>query len=88
MNIWKEKLGVVCVQAFHNLAMEEAFIRESCMIDALGLNNLTNIKRGTYTSTMRWTFSDRCKLGCYLLYRAMHIFLADGERQLKPMDLT
>lgn len=82
-------MGVVCVQAFHHLVPQEAHIREAAMIDAIGLNKLANEKRGTYyNNTIRWRNSDRCKLGCYLLHRAMHVFLADGERQLKPIDLT
>jgi len=69
--------------------MNEAHIREAAMIDAIGLDRLTNEKRGTYfDKTLRWRHSDRCKLGCYLLNRAMNVFLADGERQLKPVDLT
>jgi len=80
---------VVCVQAFHHLVITEAHIREAAMIDAIGLDKLTNEKRGTYyDNTTRWLTSDRCKLGCHLLYRAMLVFLADGERQLRPVDLT
>jgi len=82
-------MGVVCVQAFHNLVQNEANIREAAMIDAVGLHKLTNKKHGTYYySSKQWTKSERCKLGCYLLYRAMGVFLADGERQLQPIDLT
>ncbi|XP_026821024.1 uncharacterized protein LOC113559414 [Rhopalosiphum maidis] len=89
LSLWKEKLGVVCVQAFHHLMLKEAHIREAAMIDAIGLEKLTNEKRGTYyDNTTRWLNSDRCKLGCHLLYRAMLVFLADGERQLRPADLT
>ncbi|KAL5238363.1 hypothetical protein ACI65C_005773 [Semiaphis heraclei] len=89
LSLWKEKLGVVCVQAFHHLVIKEAHIREAAMIDAIGLDKLTNEKRGTYyDNTIRWLNSDRCKLGCHLLYRAMLVFLADGERQLRPIDLT
>lgn len=89
MSIWKDKMGVVCVQAFHHLELKEAHIREAAMIDAIGLDKLTNEKRGTYYDhTIRWRNSDRCKLGCHLLYRAMLVFLADGERQLRPIDLT
>ncbi|XP_025200447.1 uncharacterized protein LOC112598258 [Melanaphis sacchari] len=89
LSLWKEKLGVVCVQAFHHLMIKEAHIREAAMIDAIGLDKLTNEKRGTYyDNTARWLNSDRCKLGCHLLYRAMLVFLADGERQLRPVDLT
>lgn len=76
-------MGVVCVQAFHYLTSKEAHIREAAMIDAIGVKNLTNEKCGSYyDNTKRWRNSDRCKLGCHLLYRAMLIFLADGERQI------
>ncbi|XP_050444068.1 uncharacterized protein LOC126847730 [Adelges cooleyi] len=89
LDVWRENKGVVCVQAFHHLTPKEAHIREAAMIDAMGLDKLTNEKRGTYyDQTTRWRGSDKCKLGCYLLYRAMLVFLADGERQLRPVDLT
>lgn len=89
LSLWRERIGVVCVQAFHHLILKEAHIREAAMIDAIGLNNLTNEKRGVYYGNIiHWKNSDRCKLGCHLLYRAMLVFLADGERQLQPIDLT
>ncbi|XP_050529659.1 uncharacterized protein LOC126899136 isoform X2 [Daktulosphaira vitifoliae] len=89
LNLWRENKGVVCVQAFHHLTSKEAHIREAAMIDAIGLNRLTNEKRGTYyNKIIKWKGSDKCKLGCYLLYRAMLLLLADGERQLRPVDLT
>lgn len=81
-------MGVICLQAFHNLEMKEAHVRESSMINAIGLDNLTNIKQGSYFNITKWKNSEKCKLGCYLLYKAMHIFLVEGERQLKPIDLT
>lgn len=82
-------MGIVCVQAFHNLTQKEANVREAAMIDAIGLKKLTNEKHGTYYyNSKKLTTSERCKLGSYLLYRTMGVFLANGERQLQPIDLT
>lgn len=76
--------GVVFVQLFHNSNESDAFVRERAMIDAImGLKQLTNKIRGRKKNTkiMGWTDNPIKKLGCYLLYRAMHKYLCDGERQ-------
>ena len=43
-SIWAAGRGVVVVQIFHNTIAVEAFTREAAMIDAMGCNNLTNVK--------------------------------------------
>jgi len=55
------------------------------MIDALGLTSLKNLKVGTYYGVVAsWPLRERRMLGVYLLYKAMSIFLSEGERQLGP----
>ena len=58
------------------------------MIDALGLEHLTNIKPGDYYGPAAgWEKENQLKLGTFLLYRAFKIFLQEGERQIRSVDL-
>lgn len=53
-----------------------------------GLKMLTNQKRGDFYGVVsNWDMRRRRELGIHLLYRAMQIFLAEGERQLRPADI-
>lgn len=80
---------MVCVQTFHNLIPAEAFTREAAMIDAIGLDRLKNEKGGVYYgATAKWNSKLKRRLGVFLLYRAMKIFIADNEIQLKPTDIN
>lgn len=89
LEIWKEGLGVVCVQTFHNLIPAEAYTREAAMIEAIGLARLKNEKGGMYYGVATsWNAKIRRRLGAVLLYRAMRMFIADNEVQLKPTDVN
>ena len=58
------------------------------MIDALGLNNLSNVLPGDYYGPAAgWSAEKKLLLGTFLLYRAFKIFLQEGERQIRPVDL-
>ena len=47
------------------------------------------MKRGDYYGTaITWTMRMRKQLGIVLLYKAMQIYLAEGESQLMPCDLV
>ncbi|XP_034938489.1 uncharacterized protein [Chelonus insularis] len=88
ISIWHEGRGVVCLHVFMNTMQEEAFTREAAMIDALGTNHLSNCSRGNYygiLSTM--DTQEKRHLGKYLLYKAMEIFMFEGERQLFPRSI-
>lgn len=53
-----------------------------------GLKRLTNQKRGDFYGVVsNWPVKKKRELGVHLLYRAMQIFLAEGERQLRPLDI-
>lgn len=53
-----------------------------------GVQMLTNQKQGHYYGTLvNWPAARRRRLGVYLLYRALLIFLAEGERELQPQDI-
>ncbi|XP_034237690.1 uncharacterized protein LOC117643117 [Thrips palmi] len=88
LDIWKDGHGVVCLHVFQNVIPVEAFTREAAMIDAIGSNNIVNLKSGEYYGpASTWRTRQKRQLGVHLLYRAMRIFLCDGERQLRPGDI-
>lgn len=88
LDIWKNGDGVVCLHIYHNIIPAEAYTREAAMIRALSIENLTNIKLGDfYGITTKWSQKNKKNYGVYLLYKAMIIFLNDGERQIYPCDI-
>lgn len=88
IEIWRANKGVICLPIFHNITPIEAYTREAAMIDCLGVENLTNIKRGDYYGISKsWTMRDRKRLGVLLLYKAMQVFMVEGESQLRPNDI-
>ncbi|XP_064609729.1 uncharacterized protein LOC135473770 isoform X2 [Liolophura sinensis] len=88
LDVWSEGLGVISLHIFQNVIPVEAYTREACMVDAMGLNNLTNKKRGDYYGpSSTWPANQRRKVGVHLLKKALCIFLAEGERQICPPDI-
>ncbi|XP_043577372.1 ankyrin repeat and LEM domain-containing protein 1 isoform X1 [Chiloscyllium plagiosum] len=88
LDIWENGLGVISLHCFQNVIPVEAYTREACMVDAMGLQMLTNKKRGDYYGVAAtWTARRRRLLGVHMLRRALQIFLAEGERQLRPADI-
>ncbi|KAG4066268.1 hypothetical protein HA402_000492 [Bradysia odoriphaga] len=84
-NIWKADKGVICLNVFHNITGAEAFCREACIIEAIGLENVTNLKRGEYHGLPKtWPMRDRKQLGVVLLFKSFKIYLSEGESQLRP----
>lgn len=88
VEIWKSQMGVVCLHIFNNIMPVEAYTREAAIIEAMGLESLTNLKKGDFYGFAR-NFSSRQKrqMGVGLLFRAMNIYLHEGESQLTPFDL-
>ncbi|XP_075719290.1 ankyrin repeat and LEM domain-containing protein 1 [Rhinoderma darwinii] len=88
LDIWKSGQGVLSLHCFQNTIPVEAYTREASMVDAIGLKMLTNQKKGVYYGAAQtWTPTRRRRLGVHMLYKAMQIFLAEGERQLRPPDI-
>ena len=88
LSVWNANHGVVVLPIFHNTIAVEAFTREAAMIDAIGCGNLTNIKGGDYYGPAAdWSINDKLLLGTFLIFKAFKIFLQDGERQIRPVDL-
>lgn len=86
-SIWDDGYGVVSLHLFHNITSKEALTREALMIETIGLQNLTNILKGTIQFKLKWTEHKRKVLGALLLHRAYNQLLNEGERQLKRDDL-
>ncbi|CAK1553005.1 unnamed protein product [Leptosia nina] len=88
LDIWSDQVGVICLHIFQNVIPAEAYTYEASMIDVLGLQNLKNLKSGNYYGVASsWPLKERRMFGLYLLYKAMNIFLSEGERQLRPDDI-
>ncbi|XP_044744644.1 ankyrin repeat and LEM domain-containing protein 1-like [Coccinella septempunctata] len=88
LDVWNSGSGVICLHIFQNVLPVEAYTREAAIISALKLENLTNIKGGEYYGiSSTWPQKQKKLLGVYLLYKAMMIFLNEGERQLCPADI-
>ncbi|XP_064477875.1 ankyrin repeat and LEM domain-containing protein 1-like [Ornithodoros turicata] len=86
-HIWADRQGVVSLHVFQNVIPVEAYTREACMIEAIGVTRLTNVKRGDcYGVVGSWPEKKRKRLGAYLIYKALQIFLSEGERHLGPLD--
>ncbi|KAI3388474.1 hypothetical protein SNEBB_002617 [Seison nebaliae] len=88
MEIWNNRIGVISLHVFQNCCNAEACTREAAMIDALDLNNLTNVYRGSYYGIVNeWKESKKKSYGSYLLRKAHIYLLLQGERQLTPATL-
>ncbi|NXC77858.1 ANKL1 protein, partial [Anhinga anhinga] len=88
LEIWASGQGVISVHCFQSTVPAEAYTRESCLVEALGLQTLTNQRKGNcYGVVASWPEERRQRLGVHMLHRAMLIFLAEGERQLRPADI-
>uniref|UniRef100_A0A8V5GNX6 Uncharacterized protein n=1 Tax=Melopsittacus undulatus TaxID=13146 RepID=A0A8V5GNX6_MELUD len=88
LEIWASGHGVVSVHCFQSTVPAEAYTREGCLVEALGLHTITNQRKGLcYGAVARWPAVRRRRLGVHMLHRAMSIFLAEGERQLRPVDI-
>ena len=87
--IWKSGNGVISLHVFQNVMSVEAYTREAVMIDALGLDHLTNRMRGKrYGEAAGWNESKARHFGSFLLMATMQIFLIEGERQIRQNQVA
>ncbi|CAG0916634.1 unnamed protein product [Notodromas monacha] len=62
--IWDHQSGIISLHVFHSQLHNEALTREAIMIDAVGLENLTNAKRGHKHGVVRkWPPEQQRSLG-------------------------
>lgn len=86
-SIWSTNRGPVSLHCFTGISSEEAFARESLIIEALSLTNLTNQISGRQCE-VSLNKRQRSILGTYLLFKAFVILLLNGERQIRqPSDV-
>lgn len=81
-----------CGHMWYNIRISPSLSELKCnkfiLILSSGLKMLTNQKRGDYYGIVStWPAKRQRELGVHLLYKAMQIFLAEGERQLRPADI-
>ncbi|VDN29683.1 unnamed protein product [Cylicostephanus goldi] len=87
-SIWGSGHGVLCLQINHSVSDEEAFVREAALIEALRLENLTNIKGGEWRGSSKvWTLPMKAQFGTYQLQRALGVLKMEGFRPIKPEAL-
>ncbi|VDM07747.1 unnamed protein product [Wuchereria bancrofti] len=88
VDLWDAGHGVVSLHIFQNTIPTEAFTREAAMIDAIGLRNLTNVRRGDYYGPAKnWTTKEKTIYGSYLLFNALSIFHVEGCREIYEDDV-
>ncbi|EGI61437.1 PREDICTED: uncharacterized protein LOC105149907 isoform X1 [Acromyrmex echinatior] len=88
LNIWDNDCGVICLHVFQNIIPVEAYTREAAMIDAIGKEYLRNSIGGKYYGiAATWSMQQKQKFGRYLLYKALQIFMYEGESQIFPCHL-
>ncbi|GIX81739.1 ankyrin repeat and LEM domain-containing protein 1 [Caerostris extrusa] len=88
LDIWGDGYGVISLHCFNNCIPVEAYTQEACIIEAIGLKNLTNIKNGDYYgAASKWKKSWKRQVGTELLQRALQIFILEGEKQIMPKDI-
>ena len=86
--IWGKGKGVVILDCFPNVISEEALTREACMISAIGLDQLTNMRNGSYYDISKeWTMVQKRNMGIYFLEKALQKFKEEGETQICRSDI-
>ncbi|KAJ1360744.1 hypothetical protein KIN20_019793 [Parelaphostrongylus tenuis] len=87
-SIWESGNGVVCLQIYHSISDDEAYVREAALIDAIRLENLTNVKAGEYRGKSKsWTLAMKAEFGTYQLERAWGVLKMEGLRPIMPHAL-
>lgn len=88
LSVWNAGLGVISLHVYQSIVACEAYTREAAMIDALGLDHLTNGRRGEYYgAAKRWDLGRKRAYGSFLLKKALDVLMVEGERQIKPGNL-
>ncbi|XP_017020121.1 ankyrin repeat and LEM domain-containing protein 1 [Drosophila kikkawai] len=89
VSIWRAERGILLLRAFRGISSKDAQTREAAIIDALGMNHLTNRRLGAYCSgpaRSEFTRREQRYLGIALLYKLMLKFLASEEREIYPLQ--
>lgn len=89
VHLWQQQRGVLLLRGFQGITSNDAHSREAAMIDALGMNHLTNRRLGVYFGLARnkFTSGQRKQLGVALLHILLSVYLKKTERELQPMQI-
>lgn len=88
LDIWHNGNGVVSLHCFLSISSDEALAREFLMIEALKIENLTNIQLGqNRIRLLQFNDNERRLLGSYFLYQAYRIFIVEGDNQIRLGDI-
>lgn len=89
LDLWDQGRGVISLHVFNNVHSAEALVREGAMIDAIGLDNLTNIQRGSFPgAAAKWNRQQITEFGALLLHRAHVIFQNERCRPIFEADVA
>jgi len=89
LEIWKSGLGVKVVSLFHHSSEREANANEAAMIDAIGLCELSNIKKGSYGGTIatKWSQKTKNQFGSFLLHKSFCTFAVSDTKSFFAKDV-
>jgi len=89
LNIWNAGMGVVLLQVFPYSSEWEANVNEASMIDAMGLNELCNVIKGSYSGTVvqGWSQKKKNQFGSFLLYKSFCHFALSDHKHFFPEDV-
>ncbi|KAI1717805.1 ankyrin repeat and LEM domain-containing protein 1 [Ditylenchus destructor] len=89
LKLWDRGDGVISLHLWHNIHSAESFIREGAMIEAIGIENLTNIQRGNLKSLPTvWPHRKIEEFGAMLLRKAHVIFRNERCRPVFENDVA
>ena len=73
-DVWDKGGGVIILTFFHNATSNIASTREAIMIDFIGLENLTNIRKGTYYGGIKkWDQNILMNMGKFYITKVVTI---------------
>ena len=71
-NVWKKNGGIIVLSFFHDSSSFVAATREAIMLDFIGLQNLTNERRGSfYGGIKEWDQNVLINMGKYFIGKIM-----------------
>jgi len=89
LQLWDRGDGVISLHISLNIHSAEALVREGAMIEAIGIDNLTNVRRGNFRGLPNvWTRRQIEEFGAMLLRKAHVIFRNERCRPVFEGDVA
>ena len=87
-NVWNNNGGVIVLTFFHDSSSYVASTREAIMIDFIGLENLTNERRGTFYGGVRnWDQNVLENMGKYFTTKIMSHSIMHHVEPIRKEDI-